>query len=102
MDNQSHSHDAPSAEVSQKGVDNGKFYSEAFLERRRRAIEEIDQASGFQGVDEFDRKLPAGHARAVRTSSRLTSDLRRQYRKGAVDITPQDVIDVLTTAGVKN
>ena len=31
----------------------------------------------------------------------LTSDYRQTYRKGAMDIRPQDVIDVLTAAGVK-
>jgi hypothetical protein len=62
----------------------------------------MEQSAGFQGIDNFDPKLPAGHAYAIRTSTRLTSDFRRQHRKGAMDITPQDVIDVLRSAGVKD
>jgi hypothetical protein len=81
---------------------NAEFFSPAYLAERRRAIEQSDQAAGFRGIDEFDPKLPAGHAYAIRTSSRLTSDFRWQYRKDAMDITPQDVIDVLNSAGVKN
>lgn len=81
---------------------NAEFFSPAYLEKRRLAIEKMEQAAGFHGIDDFDPKLPAGHAYAIRTSTRLTSDFRRQHRKGAMDITPQDVIDVLTSAGVKN
>ena len=81
---------------------NAEFYSPDYLAERRRAIERSSEAAGFRGIDQFDPKLPAGHAYAIRTSTRLTSDFRRQYRKGAMDITPQDVIDVLNSAGIKN
>jgi len=81
---------------------NAEFFSPDYLAERRRAIERSDQAAGFQGIDQLDPKLPAGHAYAIRTSTRLTSDFRRQYRKGAMDITPQDVIDVLNSAGLKD
>jgi len=81
---------------------NAEFFSPDYLAERRRAIERSDQAAGFQGIDQFDPTLPAGHAYGIRTSTRLTSDFRRQHRKGAMDITPQDVIDVLELAGVKN
>jgi hypothetical protein len=37
----------------------------------------------------------------MRISVGLTSDFRRTHRKGAMDIKPQDVIDVLLAAGVK-
>jgi hypothetical protein len=75
------------------------FFSPAHLERRRRAMEQV---TTFQGVDDLDPKLPAGHAYAIRTSTRLTSDFRAQHRKGAMDIKPQDVIDALNSAGVTN
>ncbi len=78
---------------------NAEFFSPAHLERRRRAMEQV---TGPQGMDDLDPKLPAGHADGVRTSTRLTSDFRRQHRKGAMDITPQDVIDALNSAGVTN
>ena len=81
---------------------NAEYFSPAYLAERRRAIEERDRAAGFQGIDQFNPTQPAGHAYAVRTSTRLTSDFRRQYRKGAMDITPQDVVDVLNSAGIKN
>lgn len=77
---------------------NAEFFSPAYLERRRRAME----ANSPADLDRYDPKLPAGHAYAIRTSTRLTSDFRRAHRKAAMDITPQDVIDVLTAAGIKN
>ena len=78
--------------------DNAEFFTAAFLEARRRALEQ----STPRDLDEFDPKLPAGHAYAIRTSTRLTSYTKRHQRKAAMDITPQDVIDTLNAAGVKN
>jgi len=76
-----------------------EFFSPAYLEKRRRAME---NSGAPKDLDEFDSKLPAGHAYAIRTSTRLTSDFRRTHRKGAMDITPQDIVDVLVAAQVKN
>jgi hypothetical protein len=39
-------------------------------------------------MDRFDPTLPAGHAYAIRTSTRLTSYTKRYQRKAAMDITP--------------
>jgi hypothetical protein len=75
-----------------------EFFTPEYLERRRLAML---KAGPPASLDEFDPKLPAGHAYAIRTSTRLTSDFRRQYRKGAMDITPQEVIDALNAGGVK-
>lgn len=83
-------------------TNNAEFFSPAYLERRRRALESAAQAAGFEGIDELDPKLPAGHAYAIRTSTRLTSYTKRHQRKAATDITPQEVIDVLNAAGVKS
>ncbi len=80
-------------------VDNAEFFSPAYLENRRRAMEQV---TGPQGMDAFDPTLPAGHAYAFRKSSILTSYTKRHQRKAAMDIPPQDVIDVLVAAGVKN
>ena len=57
---------------------------------------------GWQGHDDLDPRVPSGHAYGLRVSTRLTSDYRRMYRKDAMDITPQDVVDCLVSAGVKN
>jgi hypothetical protein len=81
---------------------NAEFFSPAHLEHRRRAMKRMEQLAAFQGADELDPKLPAGHAYAVRKSTRLTSDFRRQHRKAAMDITPQDVVDALNSGGVKS
>src|SRR5687768_5694513 len=75
------------------------FFTPAYLEKRRRALAKLP---GPQGLDELDPRGPAGHAYAIRKSTWLTSVFRRQYRKGAMDITPQDVIDALIAGGVKD
>jgi hypothetical protein len=81
---------------------NLEFFSPEYLEKRRRALVAMGDASGFRGIDEGDPKLPAGHAYAIRKSTLLTSYTKRHQRKAAMDISPQDVIDVLNAAGVKN
>ncbi|MEX2316125.1 MAG: hypothetical protein WD669_03170 [Pirellulales bacterium] len=81
------------------GVD---FTSAAYLEARRQAMIAAAEATGFRGIDFDDPKSPAGHAYAIRKSTWLTSEFRRVHRKGAMDITPQDVVDVLNEAGVKS
>jgi hypothetical protein len=94
-----------SADELDRGVTsagNADFFTSAYLEGRRRAMEQMGRDADFHGLDELDPKLPAGHAYAIRTTTRLTSNFRRHYRKGAMDITPQDVIDVLNSGGVKN
>lgn len=78
---------------------NAEFFTPAFLEQRRRALE---QAEWPQDLDKYDPTLPAGHAYGIRTSTRLTSYTKRHQRKAAMDITPQEVIDVLNAAGVKD
>ena len=83
-------------------LSHAEFYTPAYLEQRRRAIQKIEEAAGFQGADFDSPTLPAGHADGIRTSTRLTSDFRRVHRKDAMDITPLDVIDVLNEAGIKN
>ena len=58
--------------------------------------------SGFDGHDELDPTAPSGPAYGLRVSTRLTSDFRRMYRKDAMDITPQEVVDCLVAADIKN
>lgn len=79
-----------------------ELYSPAYLDRRRQAIAASDNAVGFRGVDALDPVLPAGHAYGVRQAVRLTSYTKRHQRKAAMDITPQDVIDVLNAADIRN
>jgi hypothetical protein len=75
------------------------FFAPDVGERRRRALE---QMTGPKGMDDLDPKGPSGHAYAVGTSTRLTSNFRRTHQKAAMDVTPQEVIDVLNEAGVKS
>jgi hypothetical protein len=89
----------PNLEHTTPPVSNAEFFSPAYLEKRRQAMERQD---GFRGVDDLDPKLPSGHAYAIRVSTRLTSDFRAVHRKDAMDITPQQVIDALVSAEVKN
>ncbi len=77
-----------------------EFYTEEYLERRRQAVARVD-GTLWKGVDATDSQCPAGHSRGMRISVGLTSDYRQTHRKAAMDITPQDVIDVLTAGGVK-
>ena len=70
------------------------------IERRRTAMARYAEA--FEGVDDLDPKGPAGHAYGVRKSAWLTQDYRRIHRRQAMNIGPQEVIDVLVAAGVKN
>jgi hypothetical protein len=91
--------DLSSKDRGEPATDNAVFFSPAYLEKRRRALE---QSGGPHDMDDFDPKLPAGHAYAIRTSTRLTSDFRRVHRKDAMDITPQDVVNVLNAAGLNN
>jgi hypothetical protein len=66
--------------------------------RRSRAL----AASGdFVDGDQWGTpRSPAGHTAAIATSTRLTSDYRQRYKRESMDITPQQVIDVLVAAGI--
>ena len=81
---------------------NAAFYTPEFLERRRKALEAAAAEVGFRGIDEGDPQGPSGHAYGIHKSTWLTSSFREVHRKGAMDITPQEVIDVLVAAGIKN
>lgn len=76
------------------------LYTEEHLAKRREAIRQRE-GDLWKGVDATDPQGPSGHARGIQTSVRLTSNYRESHRKAAVDIKPQEVIDVLTTAGIK-
>lgn len=78
---------------------NAEYFSPAYLEKRRRALEKLPAP---ELGDDLDPKLPAGHAYAIRKSTQLTSYTKRHQRNAAMDITPQEVIDVLNAAGVKD
>jgi hypothetical protein len=76
-----------------------EMFTPEYLEARRQALSRLP---GPEGMDEPVPLGPAGHSYAIRKSAWLTSEFRRQYRKGAMDITPQDVIDALNDGGVKD
>jgi len=56
---------------------------------------------GFVGVDATDPTNPSGHAYAVRVSSRLTTDYRKRLKRCSVDVTPEEVIDCMIQADIK-
>ena len=80
-------------------VSNADFFTPEYLERRRQIMA---RRSGFKGMDNLNPKAPAGHADGIRTSTWLTQSVKHTHRKHAMNISPQDVIDVLVAAGVKN
>ena len=59
-------------------------------------------AVGWAGHDQLDPRGPSGHAYGIQVSARLTSYYRSKHRTDTVDVTPQDVMDCLVRAGVKN
>jgi hypothetical protein len=75
-----------------------EVYSPEHIEKRRRAMARYGV---WDGVDNIEPRCAVGHAAGVATSTRLTRQYRRTYRENAMDITPQEVIDVLVGAGVK-
>lgn len=83
-------------------LSNAEFFTPEFLEHRSRVMEAKERAAGFLGIDQLNSQDAVGHAYGIRISTRLTSNFRRQYREGAMDVTTQDVVDVFTSAGIKN
>jgi hypothetical protein len=75
-----------------------RLYSDEHRELRRQAMAECCDGPG---EDDLDAKAPTGHARAVALSTRLTTQYRRTYKRQSMNVTPQEVVDVLA-AGVKN
>lgn len=75
------------------------YFTAEHLDRRRRAMARY---AGWEGADALNPKAPAGHAYGVRVSARLSRQFKQAHRKLAMDIAPQDVIDVLVAAGVRN
>ena len=76
-----------------------EFFTPEHLERRRRAMAQY--ADACQGLDDLDPACAAGHAYGVRKSAWLTENYRSIHRRQAMNIGPQEVIDVLVAAGVK-
>jgi hypothetical protein len=58
--------------------------------------------AGFEGLDDMEPKAPCGHAYGLHKSAMLTSDYRSRLRRGIVDVTPQEVIDCMLEADIKN
>lgn len=74
-------------------------FTPEFFKAREAAMAALD---GFQGMDDFDPKGPTGHVKGLRVSSRLTSDYRNRIKGGTVDVTPQEVVDCLNQAHIKD
>ena len=75
-----------------------QLYTAQYLEQRRQAV--VKQGT-WKGLNATEPKCPTGHARGMQINQGLTSGYRETRRKGAMDIKPQNVVDVLTAAGVK-
>lgn len=78
----------------------GPEYGSPEYQAKRRAAIALAEGTAWRGVDDTDPKGRSGHARGIRISSAITSNYRQTHRKNAMDITPQEVIDVLVNAGV--
>ena len=76
------------------------LFDPEYIAARNAAL--IRQGEGYAGMDDSDPKSPSGHASGIHTSTRLTSYYRQTHRKQAVDVTPQQVMDCLNNAGIKN
>lgn len=73
--------------------------SPEFIAARNLAMAKYD---GWAGHDQMEPKAPSGHAYGVAVSTRLTSDYRQTHRRQALDVKPQEVVDCLRDAGVRN
>ena len=76
-----------------------ELHTPEFLAARNAAMARY---TGWIGHDALDPTGPSGHAYGMGVSTRLTSYYRSTHRKGAMDITPQQVIDCLVAADVHN
>ena len=76
-----------------------ELHTPEFLAARNAAMARY---TGWIGHDALDPTGPSGHAYGMGVSTRLTSYYRSTHRKGAMDITPQQVIDCLVAADVQN
>jgi hypothetical protein len=61
-----------------------------------------DQAGADSGHPSGAIRCSSAHGAGVEISTRLTRQFRRMYRRHSMDISPQDVIDVVVQAGVKH
>jgi hypothetical protein len=62
----------------------------------------LKATAGFAGMDALDPKGPSGHAYGLHKSSMLTSDYRKRLRRGMVDVKPEEVVECMISAGIKN
>jgi hypothetical protein len=62
----------------------------------------LKATAGFAGMDALDPTGPSGHAYGLHKSSMLTSDYRKRLRRGMVDVKPEEVVECMISAGVKN
>ena len=90
----------PFPDRSQSSLLFPELYTPEHLQRRREAVAKRE-GTRWKGVDDTDPKHPAGHASGIRISVGITSNYRQTHQKDAMDIKPQDVIDVLVAAGIK-
>ncbi len=56
---------------------------------------------GFPGVGETIPRGPCGHAYGIHKSSFLTSEFRTRLRRGTVDAKPEELVDCIIKAGIK-
>ena len=76
------------------------LHTPEFLAAREAAMKIA--TAGFAGLDALEPTSPSGHAYGLHKSAMLTSDYRQRLRRGIVDVTPQQVIECMVNADIKN
>lgn len=71
-------------------------------ERRSTRNAALSWQNDLKGLDDFESTMPCGHARGLGISTRLTSNYRQTHRNRSMDVQPQQVVDCLVNAGIKN
>lgn len=79
-------------------VNSDPFFTPEHFERRRQAM---TQYSHWQGVDASDPRGPCGHAYGIGKSTWLTQQSKTSHWKGAMNVSPQEVVDVLKSARIR-
>lgn len=87
----------PTATVC-RAANTDPFFTPEHLERRRQAMARY---SHWQGVDDADPNGPCGHAYGIEKSTWLTRQSKASHWKGAMIVSPQDVVDLLKAAGIR-
>lgn len=80
-------------------------YTPEYIERRNQLIREAQARFNPRiknvNYDEGLPTKPVGHASGLAIASSITTNYRQTYRPDSVNVTPQQVVDVLAEAGIR-